>query len=295
MATRTGKYKDYYEILGVPEAAGETEIKKSFRKLALAHHPDHNPGKPQSEEKFKEITEAYGVLVDPRKRGEYDRFRADYLSGAYTGDSEFRYSQKDIFESMFRDGFAREMFEELNREFHRSGYRSGNHFFQTIFFGGAVGGLGRILQMIPGPIGKIGLGLKIAQMAGASLLAYNRMRKMRQTGQPGGDQAQKNSPNVLDSLKGVFQPGNQGPVEPDAANMILSLTIPESEAKTGIQKKITYKVGGDSEVLMVRIPANFPSGGKLRIQEKGFIKDGKRGDLILQIKVENAPTLNTGK
>ena len=66
--------KDYYELLGINRNAGEEEIKKAYRKLALQHHPDRNPGDKQAEEKFKEVSEAYSVLSDPHKRSQYDQF-----------------------------------------------------------------------------------------------------------------------------------------------------------------------------------------------------------------------------
>ena len=70
MRTKFGQYKDYYKILSITENALDGEIKKSYRKLALEHHPDHNKNAPDSEEKFKQTTEAYGVLIDPLKRKE---------------------------------------------------------------------------------------------------------------------------------------------------------------------------------------------------------------------------------
>lgn len=66
--------RDYYEVLGIPRNASEREIKRAYRRLARKHHPDVNPGDREAEAKFKEITEAYEVLNDPKKRRQYDQF-----------------------------------------------------------------------------------------------------------------------------------------------------------------------------------------------------------------------------
>ena len=66
--------RDYYEILGVAKNATEEELKKSYRKMAMKHHPDRNPGSKEAEDKFKEAKEAYEMLTDPKKREAYDRF-----------------------------------------------------------------------------------------------------------------------------------------------------------------------------------------------------------------------------
>jgi molecular chaperone DnaJ len=81
--------RDYYEILGVVKTATEVEIKSAYRKLALKHHPDRNPGDHAAEEKFKEAAEAYAVLADPDKRHLYDRFGHAGLGSAATGGQGF--------------------------------------------------------------------------------------------------------------------------------------------------------------------------------------------------------------
>ena len=66
--------RDYYEVLGVDKGADESAIKSAYRKLAKKYHPDVNPGDKEAEKKFKEATEAYGILSDPEKRRQYDQF-----------------------------------------------------------------------------------------------------------------------------------------------------------------------------------------------------------------------------
>ena len=73
--------RDYYEVLGVGRSAGEQELKSAYRKLALQHHPDRNPGDHAAEEKFKEAAEAYSVLTDAQKRAAYDAYGHQGLSG----------------------------------------------------------------------------------------------------------------------------------------------------------------------------------------------------------------------
>ena len=77
--------RDYYEVLGVSKTATDQEIKSAYRKLALKHHPDRNPGDKKAEDQFKEAAEAYAVLADTDKRHMYDRFGHAGLGGAATG------------------------------------------------------------------------------------------------------------------------------------------------------------------------------------------------------------------
>jgi molecular chaperone DnaJ len=77
----TTEKRDYYEVLGVPRDASLDDIKKAYRKMAVQHHPDKNPGDPHAEEKFKEAAEAYGVLSDEEKRARYDRYGHSGIGG----------------------------------------------------------------------------------------------------------------------------------------------------------------------------------------------------------------------
>src|SRR5256714_1909680 len=76
---------DYYATLGVDRGAGDDEIKRAYRKLAMTYHPDRNNGSLEAEEKFKSITEAYDVLRDPNKRATYDRYGEAGLRGGAGG------------------------------------------------------------------------------------------------------------------------------------------------------------------------------------------------------------------
>ena len=112
--------RDYYEILGVARNAGEAEIKKAYRQMAIKFHPDKNPGNKEAEEHFKEAAEAYEVLSNTEKRQRYDQFGHRGMGGAAGGGAAGGMNMEDIF-SHFGDIFG-----------------EGNPF--ESFFGGGGGG-----------------------------------------------------------------------------------------------------------------------------------------------------------
>ncbi|QMW66072.1 molecular chaperone DnaJ [Mumia sp. ZJ1417] len=111
--------KDFYKVLGISKDASASDIKKAYRKLARDHHPDAKPGDKAAEDKFKEISEAYGVLSNAEKRKEYDEQRAMFSSGGFgggrTGTGGFGYGQSggggfdfsDLLGGVFGGGGAR--------------------------------------------------------------------------------------------------------------------------------------------------------------------------------------------
>ena len=108
MATQAKR--DYYEVLTVARTASEQEIKSAYRKLAMQYHPDRNPGNPEAEEKFKECTEAYSVLIDTEKRARYDQFGHAGVSngtGGFGGFDPANFGDfSDIFGDIFSDFFG---------------------------------------------------------------------------------------------------------------------------------------------------------------------------------------------
>lgn len=101
--------RDYYEVLGVTRTATEQEIKSSYRKLAMQYHPDRNPGNNEAEEKFKECTEAYSVLIDAEKRQRYDQFGHAGVNGGggFSGFDPANFQDfSDIFGDIFSDFFG---------------------------------------------------------------------------------------------------------------------------------------------------------------------------------------------
>ncbi len=97
--------RDYYEVLGVGRSSTEEEIKKAYRKLAVKYHPDKNPGDHEAEDRFKELGEAYDVLMDPQKRGAYDRYgHAAFQQGGGMGGAGGFHDPFDLFREVFGAG-----------------------------------------------------------------------------------------------------------------------------------------------------------------------------------------------
>ena len=97
---------DFYETLGVARDVAGAELKKAYRTLAMKYHPDRNPDDAAAEAKFKELSEAYGVLSDPQKREAYNQYgHAAFEGGAGggAGDFDFRSSFADVFDDLFGD------------------------------------------------------------------------------------------------------------------------------------------------------------------------------------------------
>ena len=96
--------RDPYETLGVSRSAAVEEIKTSYRKLAMKYHPDRNPGDSAAEESFKEISQAYDILIDPDKRAAYDRYGYAAFQGPGGGPGAGFHDPFDLFREVFGSG-----------------------------------------------------------------------------------------------------------------------------------------------------------------------------------------------
>lgn len=141
--------KDYYEILGVPRSAGQDEIKKAYRKLAKRYHPDTNKNNPSAEEKFKEISIAYEVLSDEKKKALYDKYGEMGLNPNFDPEEYEKYRQYQSYGgSPFGGGSYREFHfggdspfgSGPYEEYHYGGSQDFQDIFDQIFHGGFSGG-----------------------------------------------------------------------------------------------------------------------------------------------------------
>lgn len=272
MAWRNSATKDYYRVLGVSPEASPEEIKRAYRRLALESHPDRNPGDRMAEERFKEISEAYGVLVDPEKRRQYDTFRR---AGFPPGDAGFRYRQEDIFRDVFTDPTASAIFDELRREFQRMGLRFDDRFFDQTFFGGRGFVFGGVFVMGPG---------------GSVFSRTFRHRPVETQTQDRPaltdgvlKEAGKRLKRFLTGLLRGDWVTTQGP------DQYAELSVTSEEAHRGTKKPVAVRRDGRREELLVTVPPGVQTGTRLRLRAKGASgPDRTPGDLYLTIRVEEA-------
>jgi DnaJ-class molecular chaperone len=287
MARLRDNGKDYYAILGVSEQVTEEELRRAYRRLALQHHPDKNPGDPKAGERFKAISEAYAVLMDQSKRRQYDTFRQAQAGMGNPTDGGFRYSQEEIFRDLFSNPAMSSIFAEMNREFARSGIRFDDAFVRQVFFGSRGFVFGGVF--IGAPIGV--LRRRASRMAvrpgrDRSTVSQTRGREALDEGQSQGLWSL-----IGRGLKAGFAmvtgrlSGDAAHTEDDQ-NLRYHLTITAQEAASGGQKRVTFMRGDQIEELMVAIPPGTRSGTRLRLKGKGLEgQDGTHGDLYLRVTV----------
>jgi curved DNA-binding protein CbpA len=260
MPVRNRFEKDYYATLGVPQEASADEVRKAYRRLALQWHPDRNSGNPQATERFKEISEAYAILIDPAKRQEYDEVRR-----VGSGPS-FGYNRDDLFRDLFTNPNSSAVFDELVREFERMGMRVDRHYFQRVLFGGAIvsGGIFIITPLTPF--------LGMFKLAKAALRAAAGAKPVEAAASPGLFSGLARIGRALFGLHPTSLPSAQ---ERDS---VLTLSLTRAEAENGTSKRVLVSVNGKPRELMVNVPGGVQTGTRLRLRTP-------QQDLFLSVEV----------
>jgi molecular chaperone DnaJ len=266
--------KDFYGVLGVDRTAPQKDIKKAYRKLAQAYHPDTNPD-PAAEARFKEVTEAYDVLSDPKVREEYDQAREAFARGGWAG-SPGGGAQYVRFEDLGDMGDLGSIFggfglDDLLRGGARRGPQKGADLEGDISltFHEAISGTTRTLT-VQGPEGPRDVPVKIP----AGVEDGQRIR-----------------------VKGKGRPGAQGGPRGDLYVRVhvgdhpifarkgrnLEVEVPVSYAEAALGANVTVPTL-DGKVTL-KIPPGTPSGKTFRVSGKGVATPKGAGDLLVTVEV----------
>lgn len=276
-------YKDYYKTLGVERNAGEDDIRKAYRKLAMQYHPDRNPNDKQAEERFKEINEAYQVLSDSQKRAHYDRLGSDYSRWQQRGaPGDFNWDQ-------YGGGFpggVRVEYGDLDDLFGGAGGFS--DFFRTIFGQQAQGAGARSRQQPQGYQQELEITLEEAYQGATRLL------------QSDGKQKQVRIPAGVRTGSKVRVAG----AGPNGLDLYLIVDVKEDPRferrgndlhTTATADIFTAILGGEADVetLSGKIKLNIPAGTQpeqiFRLAGRGMpsVKNAnEKGDLYVRLKVQ---------
>ena len=269
--------EDPYKTLGVSKTASADEIRKAYRKLAKALHPDANPGNAAAEERFKQVSQAFKLLSDPEKRAEYDAAaRAGFAggaAGAAGGRRPFNFRQSrprggfddfgDIFSDLFTDFGAQQ--QQQRQAPPRKG-ADARYKLNVDFMQAAEGGKHRIT--LPG-----GRTLDVAVPSGASDGQVLRLRGQGEPS-PGGGPAGDAYIEIQVSEHKFFSR--------DGDDVRLELPITVKEAALGAKVRVPT-IDGPVDL---QVPAGSSSGTLLRLRGRGFATGkGKRGDQLVRLMV----------
>ncbi len=235
--------RDYYEVLGVPRSAGETDIKSAYRKLALKYHPDRNPGDHAAEEKFKEAAEAYAVLAESEKRAMYDRFGHAGVSSAAGAGGGFDPSVFSGFEDIL--GGLGDIFG-----------------FGDLFGGRRRGGPQRGADL------RYDLEISFEESAAGAETTIQIPRQENCEDCRGSGAAPGSSPTTCPQCRG------QGQVRFQQGFFTVARTCPQCRGTGKIVTKPCQSCRGAGRItrerkLTVKIPAGIATGQQLRLQDEG--------------------------
>ncbi|MEM4412745.1 MAG: DnaJ domain-containing protein [Candidatus Caldarchaeum sp.] len=256
--------KDYYEILGVPRNATKEEIKRAYRKLALQYHPDRNKS-PDAEEKFKEISEAYAVLVDDEKRKLYDMYGRAGVSQTY--------SKEDIFSSTWVD------FDELFRDLGLGGFDS---IFERFF------GFGRKPRTPSPTYVDAEISLREALRGGRTEIPITTTQTCERCGGSGGEPGHVEKCSVCN---GTGQRVER--VQTGFMYFTSVTTCGKCRGSGTVVRKACSACRGagvveKTERLVVEIPAGVADNDSVVIRGKGLYDQsaGRRGDLVIRFRLK---------
>jgi len=265
--------RDYYEVLGVSRSASSDEIRKAFKKLARKYHPDVSPGEPGAKQKFSEITEAYEVLGDDKKRQQYDQFGHDFagaggnpFSGFGGGGGGASFDLNDLFGDLFgRGGRGGPT---------RPRARKGANVSAEItvpFHVAASGGEHELSILQNGREERINLKVPAGIESGSTL-------RLSGQGNPGAGGGPAGDIHVTVHVAPHPWFRREG------RNIVLNVPITPSEAALGARVDIPTLRDG---VVSLKIPPGSSSGSRLRLRNQGITdaRSGSAGDQIVVLKV----------
>ena len=272
MAAKDLYEKDLYKILGVSKSDNATAIKKAYRKLAKDLHPDKTKGDKKLEDRFKEVSEAYEVLSDEKKRAEYQEMRDAFTTGR-----------------MPRGG------QQQNGGFQSGGFQGGG--FEDIFGGGSQSDIFATLFGGGNRAPRKGQDLQTETTISFRDSIFGREINLRindQTITTRVPVGVKDGAKI--KLKGRGSPGQAGPGDlfiiihvtkhpvftRDANNLSMNLPVTFTEAALGADISVPTLNGED---VTVRLAAGTQNGKVLRVKGRGVTKDFQTGDLLITVEV----------
>jgi molecular chaperone DnaJ len=254
--------RDYYQVLDLPRTATEADIKKAYRRLAMKHHPDRNPGDHEAESNFKEAKEAYEVLSDTQKRAAYDQFGHAGVDGMRGGGGGPGFDPRDAFGDVFGDVFG-DIFG-VGRRGRSQVYRGADLRYE------------------------LELDLEQAVFGDTSNIEFTTLAECEDCS--GSGAAKGSKPVACDTCRGA------GQVRMQQGFFTVQQTCPRCNGRGQIVSDPCGKCRGQGrqrkqKTLSVKVPAGVDNGDRIRLSGEGEAgrNGGPTGDLYVEVRVREHP------